>query len=240
MNGKLQRRRWLRAALAAMALAALAISSPLPAQQPGGGGRQGGRPGGGGGGRSGAGGASALAVFQAAPDGPQIEGTVLFFARGGQVQVVADVSGAAKPGLYALHVHAGGECVAGPAAPAAPAAPVVVHFASAGGDFNPAGSAHGCPDSAHHHAGDLGNIELQADGSGHLELTTLALSLKGTNSVVDKAVILHAAADDCATQPDGNAGARLACGVAKSVDNTERRQPPGRAHLPTGSGPPPD
>lgn len=202
----------------------IAIWAPLRAQP---------RSRGGSGGREGKGAASALAVLAAAPGGPKVEGTVLFYARGGgEVQVVADISGLDKPGLYALHVHAKGECATDPAGKQP--------FASAGGDFNPTGAAHACPDAAKHHAGDLGNVEVKADGTGHLELTTGALALTGAGSVVDKAVILHARTDDCASQPDGNAGAPLACGVAESVDaNPGNRPPRRRGRTPPGSGSPP-
>jgi Cu-Zn family superoxide dismutase len=185
-----------------------------------------------GGGRTEGGSASALAVLQAAPGGPRVEGSVLFFSRGGgDVQVIADVSGLDKPGLYALHVHEKGECVTDPAGKAP--------FASAGNDFNPTAAVHACPDAPKRHAGDLGNIEIKADGTGHLELSIKALALSGTSSVVDKAVILHAGADDCATQPDGNAGAPLACGVAQAVDDTSSKPARRRGRTPPGAGSPP-
>jgi superoxide dismutase, Cu-Zn family len=213
----------LIAGLAAMTAMTAIWTPPLRAQPRGRGGS--------GGGREGKGAASALAVLEAAPGGPKVEGTVLFYAHGGgAVQVVADVSGLDKPGLYALHVHVKGECLTDPAGKQP--------FASAGGDFNPTGAAHACPDAAKHHAGDLGNIEVKADGTGHLELTTGALALSGAGSVVDKAVILHAGSDDCTSQPDGNAGARLACGVAESVD-APGRPPRSRGRTPPGSGSPP-
>ncbi|HVR11374.1 MAG TPA: superoxide dismutase family protein [Thermoanaerobaculia bacterium] len=201
------------------------IWEPVRAQPPGG---RGGR--GGGGGRQEGGRASALAVLQAAPGGPQLEGSVLFYSRGGgDVQVIADFNGLAKPGLYALHVHEKGVCTieAGGKPP----------FASAGNDFNPTSAPHACPDAAKRHAGDLGNVEIAADGTGHLELSTKLLALSGTGSVVDKAVILHAGADDCTTQPDGNAGAPLACGVAKAVDDTSSSRPSRRrGRTPPGTG----
>lgn len=220
-----------RAAAAALLAAAvlLVVAACLPAMaamaataQPRGGGAAGG------GGRQGKEGGSALAVLQAAPGATKVDGTVLFYSRGGTVQVVADVSGLDKPGLYALRIHEKGECVADPAGKA--------HFASAGADFNPAGVAHGCPEAPKHHAGDLGNVEVKADGTGHLELSSGALSLAGANSLIGKAVILHAGSDDCATQPDGNAGARLACGVAESVDDSSSRQPRRRGRTPPGFG----
>jgi Cu-Zn family superoxide dismutase len=231
--------RWRLLAVAALASTAVlaALRLPLWGQPPGsgfGGGGAGRRGGGARGDDSGSGGQersgpSALAVLVAAPGGPQVDGTVLFYSRGGAVQVVADISGFDRPGRYALHVHEKGECVADPAGKE--------HFASAGGDLNPAGAPHGCPPSARSHAGDLGNVEIGPDGTGHLELATKGLALTGASSVVDKAVTLHAAADDCTTQPDGNAGARLACGIAKAVESSRSPRRSGRAQ-PGGSPPP--
>jgi len=147
--------------------------------------------------------ASAQAVLQPAKDTPGFSGRVIFYQAGSQVRVVADVTGVSPPGNHGFHVHENGKCERDPGK----------DFASAGGHFNPAGTPHACPDAASHHAGDLGNIVINADGTGHVDVTTSALSLSGASSVVGRAVILHAAPDDCTTQPTGNAGGRLACGV---------------------------
>jgi Cu-Zn family superoxide dismutase len=73
---------------------------------------------------------------------------------------------------------------------------------------------HAGPHDAQRHAGDLGNIEIQGNGKGKLEITTDLLTVKaGPNSVVGRSVIFHEKADDLKTQPTGNAGGRLACGV---------------------------
>ncbi len=146
---------------------------------------------------------SAQAVLQPAKDTPGFSGRVIFYQAGSQVRVVADVTGVSPPGNHGFHVHENGKCERDPGK----------DFASAGGHFNPAGTPHACPDAASHHAGDLGNIVINADGTGHVDVTTSALSLSGASSVVGRAVILHAAPDDCTTQPTGNAGGRLACGV---------------------------
>ena len=146
--------------------------------------------------------ASAQAVLEAAKDTPGCSGRVTFTQAGSQVRLVADVAGV-SPGNHGFHIHENGKCERDPGK----------DFASAGGHFNPAGVPHACPDAASHHAGDLGNIVINADGTGHVDVTTSALSLSGASSVVGRAVILHAAPDDCTTQPTGNAGGRLACGV---------------------------
>jgi superoxide dismutase, Cu-Zn family len=109
----------------------------------------------------------------------------------------------ASPGTHGLHIHEKGDCSA-------------PDGASAGGHFNAAGNPHAAPTEHAHHNGDLGNIEIGADGKGHLELTSDLLTVKpGPNSVVGKAVIFHEKADDLKTQPTGAAGARFGCGVVQ-------------------------
>jgi Cu-Zn family superoxide dismutase len=107
----------------------------------------------------------------------------------------------AAPGTHGLHIHEKGDCSA-------------ADGTSAGGHFNAEGNPHAAPADAKHHNGDFGNIEIGADGKGHLEITSKALTVKpGPDSVVGKAVIFHEKADDLKTQPTGNAGGRFGCGV---------------------------
>src|SRR5262245_6707032 len=120
----------------------------------------------------------------------------------GSVKVIVDIS-KAPAGTHGLHVHEKGDC-SDPEAK------------SAGSHFNPTSMPHAGPMDAQHHAGDLGNIEIKPDGRGRLELSTTMLTVKpGPNCVVGKAVIFHEKADDLKTQPTGDAGGRLGCGVVK-------------------------
>jgi Cu-Zn family superoxide dismutase len=110
------------------------------------------------------------------------------------------ISGLQPSSEHGFHVHEVGNCAS-------------ADGTSAGGHFNPDGKPHG-PQSAAHHAGDL--PALRADASGMVDqkivLTGLTV-VDGPTSVVGRAVIVHAQADDYATQPTGNSGARIACGV---------------------------
>jgi len=146
---------------------------------------------------------TATATLQGAPTDTDFKGTITFTPEGNGVRVAAHVEGVDTDGAHGFHVHETGDCTHGEGDK---------HFTTAGGHFNPAGVEHACPPAEPRHAGDLGNIEVTG-GSGHIEATTTLLSLSGPNSVVGKAIILHAKADDCKTQPTGDAGDRLACGV---------------------------
>ena len=124
--------------------------------------------------------------------------------RGG-VRVVLEVTGL-RPGAKGVHLHAAGKCE--------PPA-----FASAGDHFNPKGQPHGLLNPAGPHAGDLPNITIDADGKGRLETFTERVTLgPGATSLFDAdgtALIVHAAPDDFRTDPSGNSGPRIACGVVE-------------------------
>jgi Cu-Zn family superoxide dismutase len=141
---------------------------------------------------------NAIAVLSPA-SGSDVHGTVTFTKLGDEVKVVADVTGL-TPGKHGFHIHEFGDC-SDPKA------------TSAGGHFNPGHHDHGAPDATDRHAGDLGNIEADANGKAHLELTDKILKLSGEHSIIGHAVIVHEKADDLKTQPTGDAGGRLACGV---------------------------
>ena len=111
----------------------------------------------------------------------------------------------ATPGTHGLHIHEKGDCSAPDAA-------------SAGGHFNAAGSPHAAPADKARHNGDFGNIEIGADGKGHLEITSDLLTVTpGPDSVVGRSVVFHEKADDLKTQPTGASGARYGCGVIVEI-----------------------
>jgi superoxide dismutase, Cu-Zn family len=106
-------------------------------------------------------------------------------------------------GEHGFHIHEKGDCTAPDAS-------------SAGGHFNPASAHHGARDAADRHAGDLGNLKADPYGMARLDITDEKISLEGPNSIIGKAVIVHEKADDFQTQPTGNAGGRVACGVIET------------------------
>ncbi len=130
--------------------------------------------------------------------GSQVRGAVHFYDLKKGVRVVADVTGL-TPGQHGFHVHDKGDCSAPDAT-------------SAGPHFNPAGLKHGAPGSAERHAGDFGNIVADASGQARMDRVDATISFDGPNSILNRAVIVHAGADDLTSQPAGNAGPRAACG----------------------------
>lgn len=129
-----------------------------------------------------------------------VKGTVEFKETDDGIEVTANIEGL-KKGVHGFHIHEKGDCSAPDAK-------------SAGGHFNPGGHKHGAPDAAEHHEGDLGNITAEKDGKGTATLTIKGVTLgDGDTSIVGKGFIIHAKADDLKSQPVGNAGDRVACGV---------------------------
>jgi Cu-Zn family superoxide dismutase len=148
-------------------------------------------------------GPSAVATLEATK-GNTAGGTVNFVQKGDKVAVSARVSGL-SPGAHGFHIHEKGDCSSGDGM-------------SAGGHFNPLGKPHASPSTPDRHAGDM--PMLQADGYGEATLTAELDVITiggGAADIVGKAVIVHKDPDDFKTQPTGNSGARVACGVVRLV-----------------------
>ena len=122
----------------------------------------------------------------------------------GTVDVSADLKNV-PAGVHGFHVHDKGDCSN--------------NGNAAGGHFNPTNMPHAAPDAQSHHAGDFGNVTAEANGEVHVKFNTRSITVhEGMSSVVGHAVILHASPDDLMTQPTGNSGARIACGVVTLHD----------------------
>ena len=129
-----------------------------------------------------------------------VKGSAMVHPMGDALHVEVKVSGMA-PGTYAAHIHTVGQCE-GP------------KFTTAGGHWNPEGKQHGKDNPAGAHKGDLPNITVGADGTG----STMAHIMASAASLMDAdgaAVVIHAGPDDYKTDPTGNSGDRIACGVLK-------------------------
>jgi Cu-Zn family superoxide dismutase len=131
--------------------------------------------------------------------GNKAQGIVTFTQEEGGVRVVAKLTDVPK-GVHGFHIHEFGDCSS-------------TDGTSAGGHFNPTGMAHAGPSAEKRHVGDLGNITADDQGNAQLDYLDKQLAFSGANSIIGHAVILHANPDDFTTQPTGNAGGRIACGV---------------------------
>jgi Cu-Zn family superoxide dismutase len=140
----------------------------------------------------------AIAVVQPA-SGSSVHGTVTFEATEKGMHIVANIEGL-TPGKHGFHVHEFGDCSAADAS-------------SAGGHFNPEHKSHGGMMDMERHAGDLGNLTADATGKAQLDWVNPMMSFSGPHSIIGRAVVVHANEDDLKTQPAGNSGLRLACGV---------------------------
>lgn len=147
-------------------------------------------------------GGGATAVAEMKPTaGNTVSGTVRFEQSGSKVIVTAAVTGLKPNAEHGFHVHEKGDCSAPDAM-------------SAGGHFNPVGKPHGHHGKMERHAGDMPNLRADAYGATRVmwETDLLAVGVGATN-VVGRAVVIHRDPDDYASQPAGNSGPRLACGV---------------------------
>lgn len=145
----------------------------------------------------------AVAVLSSA-SGSRVSGKLTLAPMGDGVHISGEVGGLPPNAQSGFHVHEKGDCSA-------------VDATSAGAHFNPAASQHGRASTAMHHAGDMDNIVSDASGVAKVNVHLRGVTLGGgaANDIANRAVIVHAAPDDYQTQPTGNAGARVACGVIK-------------------------
>jgi Cu-Zn family superoxide dismutase len=132
-------------------------------------------------------------------------GTATFVETSQGVRMNVKVS-SLPTGPHAIHIHEKGSCEP-------------PDFKSAGAHFNPHGKQHGSQNPQGAHAGDLPNLDISGDGQGVLAATVQGVTLgAGENSLLragGTAVVIHAKPDDFKTDPAGNAGDRIACGVIK-------------------------
>ena len=146
--------------------------------------------------------ASAAVVRLAPASGSLVSGTLDLRPMADGVHITGEIGGLRGGGRHGFHIHEKGDCSAADAS-------------SAGGHFNPAAQPHGRAGHGAHHAGDADN--LVADGRGVAKVDThqsgLTLGGGAANDIAGRAVIVHAQPDDYATQPTGNAGGRIACGI---------------------------
>ena len=146
---------------------------------------------------------AAGATAQLTPtSGHTASGTLALAAEGDSVRLTGTLQGLPPNSEFGFHIHEKGDCSAPDAS-------------SAGGHFNPTNAQHGNPQGAAHHAGDMLNAKSDASGAAQVDVVATGVSLTSgqPNDVHGKAVVLHEKADDYASQPAGNSGARIACGV---------------------------
>ncbi len=143
---------------------------------------------------------TAVAVLEAR-SGSSVSGSVALIEGSRGVGARVELHGLAPGAEHGFHVHEQGDCSAPDAA-------------SAGGHFNPGKAPHGRPDSLVHHAGDLLSVRADASGNVRVDVAMEGVTLApGPTSIVGRSLIVHRDPDDYTTQPSGNSGPRLACGV---------------------------
>lgn len=131
--------------------------------------------------------------------GNKASGIVKFQKAENGIKVTAEIKNL-SPGKHGFHIHEYGDCSAEDAT-------------SAGGHFNPFDKPHGAPTDKERHIGDLGNIIANEKGVAKKEMMDTVISFSGKSSIIGRAVVVHAGEDDLKTQPTGNAGPRVACGI---------------------------
>lgn len=144
-------------------------------------------------------------VNLASASGSIVSGRLAITPTAEGLQLKGEIGGFKPGSTHAIHIHEKGDCSAADAS-------------SAGGHFNPTDEQHGRVSTDVHHAGDMDNVVANAKGVAHVDAHAEGPVLGGgaPNDALGRAVIVHAAADDYASQPAGDAGARVACGVIQA------------------------
>lgn len=138
---------------------------------------------------------AAVARMTGGQGAPLLRGTVKFYQQPGGVLVIADVSGLPRQeGFFAFHIHEGAACTG-------------AGFADTRSHYNPTAASHP------NHAGDLPPL-LGASGRAYMAVLTDRFSIP---EIVGRTVVIHESADDFYTQPAGNAGSKIACGVIEKL-----------------------
>lgn len=142
-----------------------------------------------------------------ATQGNEVSGKVNFKKTPEGVAVTGTIEGL-TPGEHGFHIHENGDCSS-------------TDGKSAGGHFSPGGQPHGAPGADEHHEGDMGNLSANDEGVAEIDEQFEFLEMgDGEATILGKAIIVHGGADDLESQPSGDAGARVACGVIKAQGAT--------------------
>src|SRR5262249_18882625 len=138
--------------------------------------------------------------------GSKVSGLIYFTQKGDEVEITGQISGL-TPGLHGFHVHEFGDMTSNDGM-------------STGAHFNPDNKKHGGPHAKDRHVGDLGNVKADEKGVATINMKDKLIKLDGPHSILGRALIVHAKADDEKTQPSGDAGGRIGGGVI-GVANVE-------------------
>ena len=134
-----------------------------------------------------------------------VSGQIKFTKKGESILLKAKISGLGS-GPVAIHIHTNGDCSA-------------KNASSAGGHWNPTLEPHGSWGDSLFHSGDIGNINIDKNGNGYLEITDnygrWSINGEQKTNIIGKSIIIHAGMDDQISQPSGAAGIRIGCGVIK-------------------------
>lgn len=147
----------------------------------------------------------AATVNIAPASGTLVSGRLDIEAVDGGVRIRGELGGLGRGTQHAIHVHERGDCSA-------------ADGSSAGGHFNPGNALHGRAGQGAHHAGDMDNLRTDANGVAQIDISLGGVVLGGgaPTDILSRAIIVHAAPDDYSSQPSGNAGARIGCGVIEA------------------------